>query len=82
MKGKDFKSAENLLKVNVEAFERHIIVSALARTRGNQTLAAQHLGTTVRVIAHRMRKYRIDVRQFQDGNRMKHRAKPPTLSSG
>lgn len=80
MKGKDFKSAENLLKVNVEAFERHIIVSALARTRGNQTLAAQHLGTTVRVIAHRMRKYRIDVRKYQDVNRMKHRAKHPTLS--
>jgi len=64
LKGKDFNGEENLLKVNVEAFEKHIIVSALARTRGNQSLAAKQLGTTTRVIAHRIRKYHIGLEQF------------------
>ena len=69
MRGEDFKSDENLLKANVEAFEKHIIVSALARTRGNQVLAAKQLGTTPRVIAHRIRKYKISPEQFCVGNR-------------
>jgi len=69
LEGKDFKIDENLLKANIEAFERHIIVSALARTRGNQVLAAKQLGTTPRVIAHRIRKYGIRPGQFCVRNR-------------
>jgi transcriptional regulator with GAF, ATPase, and Fis domain len=72
VKRKGFSGEENLLKVNVEEFEKHIIVSALARTCGNQSLAAKHLGTTNSVISHRIRKYNIGLEQFYNKNRNKH----------
>ena len=76
MKRKDFIADDDLLKVNVEDFEKHIIVSALLRTHGNQSLAAKQLGTTTRVIAYRVQKYNIDLEQFHDKNRKKHQVPP------
>jgi DNA-binding NtrC family response regulator len=76
MKRKDFIADDDLLKVNVEDFEKHIIVSALLRTHGNQSLAAKQLGTTTRVIAYRVQKYNIDIEQFHDKNRKKHQVSP------
>jgi Nif-specific regulatory protein len=73
LKRKGFSGEENLLKVNVEEFEKHIIVSALARTRGNQSLAAKQLGTTKRVIAYRIRKYNIGLEQYYDKTSNKHK---------
>ena len=71
MKRKAMAGDDDLLKVNVEDFERHIIVSALLRTHGNQSLAAKQLGTTTRIIAYRVQKYNIDLEQFYDKNRKK-----------
>ena len=55
---------DDLLKSTIAEFERHIIVSALEQTGGNQQKAAMRLGTTKRIIAYRVRKYNIDLRQF------------------
>lgn len=56
---------ENLLRNNLENIERHIIVSALRRTNGNQVEAARQLGTTKRIIALRVQKYKIDISEFR-----------------
>jgi Nif-specific regulatory protein len=59
---KQDKSADgDLLKSTIADFERHIIVSALEQTGGNQTEAARRLGTTKRILSYRIRKYRIDL---------------------
>jgi len=71
MKRKAMAGDDDLLKVNVEDFEKHIIVSALLRTHGNQSLAAKQLGTTTRIIAYRVQKYHIDLEQFYDKSRKK-----------
>lgn len=67
MKRNEMFSYEDLLRLNVEDFERHIIVSALKRTHGNQSEAAKQLGTTKRIIRYRIQKYRIDIGQFRVG---------------
>jgi Nif-specific regulatory protein len=59
---------EDLLKSTVADFERHIIVSALEQTGGNQSKAAMRLGTTKRILAYRVRKYGIDLGQFCRAN--------------
>jgi transcriptional regulator with GAF, ATPase, and Fis domain len=58
--------SQDLLRENVEEFEKHIIMSALRRTHGNQSEAARQLGTTMRIFSSRVRKYKIDVREFSD----------------
>ena len=55
---------DDLLKSAIADFERHIIVSALEQTGGNQKQAALQLGTTKRILAYRVRKYGIDPGQF------------------
>ncbi len=55
---------DDLLKTTIADFERHIIVSALEQTGGNQSKAARRLGTTKRILAYRVQKYGIDLRQF------------------
>ncbi len=55
---------DDLLKTTIADFERHIIVSALEQTGGNQTKAAERLGTTKRILMYRVRKYGIDLGQF------------------
>jgi Nif-specific regulatory protein len=72
MKTCELGTEGNLLKSTIADFERHIIVSALEQTRGNQTKAAMRLGTTKRVLSYRVRKYGIDLGQFckrTDGNK-------------
>lgn len=70
---KQDKSADDdLLKNTIAEFEKHIIVSALEQTGGNQNKAAMRLGTTKRIIAYRVRKYGIDLARFckrNDGNK-------------
>lgn len=70
---KQNKSADDdLLKITIADFEKHIIVSALEQTGGNQNKAAMRLGTTKRILAYRVRKYGIDLGRFcrrTDGSR-------------
>jgi len=62
-KGEDLH--EDLLRENLDDVERHIIICALRRTFGNKVEAAKQLGTTPRIIALRVQKYKIDTSQFR-----------------
>jgi Nif-specific regulatory protein len=53
------------LAAAVENFERELIVDALKQTRGNQTKAAKHLDTSLRIINYKIHNYGIDPRQFK-----------------
>ena len=64
MKQDDEAADDDLLKSTIADFERHIIVSALEQTGGNQKKAAMRLGTTKRIIAYRVRKYGIDLEKI------------------
>jgi len=57
-------SAVNL-KARVEAYERVLVVEALRRTKGNQSRAAELLGTSRRIVNYKIRKYRLDLRLFR-----------------
>jgi len=65
MQVKDACPGEDLLKSNIADFEKHIIISALKRTGGNQSEAAKQLGTTKRMLTYRIHKYNIDIRVFR-----------------
>ena len=64
MKTKELGADEDLFKGTIADFERHIIVSALEQTGGNQKRAALRLGTTRRILSYRAKKYGIDLRTF------------------
>ncbi|HNQ01461.1 MAG TPA: helix-turn-helix domain-containing protein [Syntrophales bacterium] len=57
-------SAVNL-KARVEAYERVLVVEALRRTKGNQSRAAELLGTSQRIVNYKIRKYRLDLCLFR-----------------
>lgn len=56
---------ENVLERCVFDCERTIIVHALVRTKGNQSAAAELLGTTKRILAYKVHKYGIDCEQYK-----------------
>jgi transcriptional regulator with GAF, ATPase, and Fis domain len=64
IKTRELAADDDLLKSTIADFERHIIVSALKQTHGNQSKAAMRLGTTKRILSCRVRKYGIDLGQF------------------
>jgi Nif-specific regulatory protein len=45
--------------------EKMIIIHALTRTKGNQSAAAELLGTTNRILRYKVHKYEIDCEQFK-----------------
>ena len=49
----------------IDAFERDMIVDALKSSRGNIAEAARILSSTERVIALRVKKFKIDVGQYK-----------------
>jgi len=51
----------------VENFERELIFDALKRFNGNQSKAAEHLDTSLRIINYKIHKYKIDTSQFKVG---------------
>ncbi|MEN6623386.1 MAG: helix-turn-helix domain-containing protein [Smithella sp.] len=56
---------ENILERCLSDCEKIIIIHALTRTRGNQSAAAQLLGTTKRILTYKVHKYGIDCEQFK-----------------
>ncbi len=52
------------LSDSLEDHEKYLIVNALKETRGNQTRAAEILGTTRRILKYRMEKFGIDSNDF------------------
>ncbi len=49
----------------VANFEKELILEALTETRGNQTRAAKILGTSLRIINYKVKKYQIDTSIFK-----------------
>ena len=47
------------------ALEKEMIIDALKNTRGNITLAAEILKTTVRKFAYKSKKYGVDYRTYR-----------------
>jgi Nif-specific regulatory protein len=58
-------SAKGVLKAKLEQVEEEILLEALRSTRGNRAQAAKVLGITERIIGLRIKKYRINCRQFR-----------------
>jgi len=56
---------ENVLERCVVDCEKTVIMHALRRTKGNPSDAAAILGTTKRVLAGKIHKYKIDCTQFE-----------------
>lgn len=56
---------ENALERCVVDCEKTVIIHALRRTKGNKSDAAEILGTTKRILAHKIHKYDIDCTQFE-----------------
>ena len=59
------ESGENVLERCVFDCEKTIIIHALTRTKGNQSAAAELLGTTKRILRYKVHKYEIDCEQFK-----------------
>jgi Nif-specific regulatory protein len=51
----------------VAKFEADLISDALKSARGNVAKAARLLGSTERIVAYKIRKFRIDARRFREG---------------
>ncbi|MCF7928357.1 MAG: nif-specific transcriptional activator NifA [Spirochaetales bacterium] len=58
---------EGTLEEALDKLERELIVEALKMSRGNMTAAARNLGITERIIGLRVKKYRIDPRNYRGG---------------
>jgi len=56
---------ENVLERCLCDCEKTIIIHALTRTNGNQSAAAELLGTTKRILTYKVHKYGIDCEQFR-----------------
>ena len=57
--------SRGILKAKLEQVEEEILLEALRSMRGNRAKAAKVLGITERIIGLRIKKYRIDCRQFR-----------------
>jgi Nif-specific regulatory protein len=53
------------LMASVENFEKELIVDALKRFHGNQTKAAEHLDSSLRVLNYKVHKHKIDPDKFK-----------------
>jgi len=53
------------LAVATRCFEKELIIEALKVTNGNRTKAAKYLGTTIRIINYKIKKYGIDPNKFK-----------------
>ncbi|PKN52036.1 MAG: hypothetical protein CVU55_08240 [Deltaproteobacteria bacterium HGW-Deltaproteobacteria-13] len=65
MDGYKANCKENLLERCLCDCEKTVIIHALTRTNGNQSAAAELLGTTKRILAYKVHKYGIDCEQFK-----------------
>ena len=58
-------AGENVLERCVFDCEKAVISHALVRAKGNLSAAARLLGTTKRILAYNVHKYRINFEQFK-----------------
>jgi Nif-specific regulatory protein len=55
------------LATAVENYERELIIDSLKKNKGNQTRAAKHLDTSLRIINYKIHTYQIDPKQYKGG---------------
>jgi len=60
-------TGENVLERCGSDCEKIVIIHALTRTKGNQSVTAKILGITKRILASKVLKYGIDCKQFRCG---------------
>ena len=60
----DGKKAPSLAAA-IENVEKEMIIEALRATRGNQTLAAEYLDTSLRILGYKIKNYNISPRQYK-----------------
>jgi Nif-specific regulatory protein len=60
----DGKKAPSLAAA-IENLEKEMIIEALRATRGNQTLAAEYLDTSLRILGYKIKNYQITPRQYR-----------------
>lgn len=65
IKTKEETKIRGKFDVLVANFEKDLIIDALKETHGNQSAAAQLLGTTKRIIQYKIKKYGIDPKRFK-----------------
>ena len=65
MNNDKLNTGENVLERCVFDCEKAVIIHALARVKGNQTAAAELLGTTKRILTYKAHKYGIGYEQFK-----------------
>ncbi len=65
MSAKEDDAKHDDLKKLLEAYERDLIIDALKITFGNQSRAAELLGTSKRVINYKVHKYAINLADFK-----------------
>jgi Nif-specific regulatory protein len=65
MENDKLDAKEDVLERCVSECEKTVIIHALARTKGNQSAAAELLGTTKRILTYKVHKYEIDCEQFR-----------------
>ncbi len=53
------------LVAQVENLEKELITEALRQTRGNQSLAASFLDTSLRILGYKIKRYGLDPRQYR-----------------
>jgi Nif-specific regulatory protein len=58
-------TGENVLERCGSDCEKTVIIHALTRTKGNQSVAAKILGITKRILTYKVHKYGIDCEQFR-----------------
>jgi len=63
--GADYDAPRGELKQLVAAYEMELITDALKASNGNQTKAAESLGTTKRIIQYKISKYNIPYSRFR-----------------
>lgn len=65
MNNDKLKTAKNVLDRCGSDCEKTVIIHALTRTKGDQSVAAKILGITNRILAYKVHKYGIDCAQFK-----------------
>jgi len=60
-------TAKNVLERCGSDCEKTVIIHALTRTKGNQSVTAKILGITKRILSDKIHKYGIDCAQFKCG---------------
>lgn len=70
MNSNKLDTTNDVLKRCVVDCEKMVIMHTLIKTKGDQSQAAELLGTTARILAHKVQKYGIDCEELKSKSNM------------